>query len=187
VPMSPGSPTKPLHDPIAPPERDPPNKPMHDPPGDPTFEPPQPLTEPTPNPASDPPPEMPGDPQSDAENGSMSAPCVNDRISVHPQGDNRCLIRNPPGANKRFPATIGGLPTRVGLHHLSTSAADSWNEPAHSAFPPTGRAAGRWPSALCPFRDHLFHAVLPLPDELWPHFRDARQPYCVRPSPWAPH
>src|ERR1700722_5937355 len=65
VPMSPGSPTKPLHDPIAPPERDPPNKPMHDPPGDPTFEPPQPLTEPTPNPASDPPPEMPGDPQSD--------------------------------------------------------------------------------------------------------------------------
>jgi hypothetical protein len=64
VPMSatPGSPTKPLHDPIAPPERDPPNKPMHDPPGDPTFEPPQPLTEPTPNPASDPPPEMPGDP-----------------------------------------------------------------------------------------------------------------------------
>src|SRR5580698_1810939 len=63
VPMSatPGSPTKPLHDPIAPPERDPPNKPMHDPPGDPTFEPPQPLTEPTPNPASDPPPEMPGD------------------------------------------------------------------------------------------------------------------------------
>jgi hypothetical protein len=64
VPMSatPGSPTKPLHDPIAPPERDPPNKPMHDPPGDPTFEPPQPLTEPTPNPASDPPPETPGDP-----------------------------------------------------------------------------------------------------------------------------
>src|ERR1700680_311319 len=59
---TPGSPTKPLHDPIAPPERDPPNKPMHDPPGDPTFEPPQPLTEPTPNPASDPPPEMPGDP-----------------------------------------------------------------------------------------------------------------------------
>ena len=50
MPMSatPGSPTKPLHDPIAPPERDPPNKPMHDPPGDPTFEPPQPLTEPTP-------------------------------------------------------------------------------------------------------------------------------------------
>jgi hypothetical protein len=43
---TPGSPTKPLHDPIAPPERDPPNKPMHDPPGDPTFEPPQPLTEP---------------------------------------------------------------------------------------------------------------------------------------------
>jgi len=59
---TPGSPTKPLYDPIAPPERDPPNKPMHDPPGDPTFEPPQPLTEPTPNPASDPPPEMPGDP-----------------------------------------------------------------------------------------------------------------------------
>ena len=53
---TPGSPKKPLHDPIAPPERDPPNKPMHDPPGDPTFEPPQPLTEPTPNPASDPPP-----------------------------------------------------------------------------------------------------------------------------------
>jgi hypothetical protein len=64
VPMSvtPGGPTEPLHDPIAPTERDPPNKPMHDPPGDPTFEPPQPLTEPTPNPASDPPPEMPGDP-----------------------------------------------------------------------------------------------------------------------------
>jgi len=64
VPMSatPGSPKKPLHDPIAPPERDLPNKPMHDPPGDPTFEPPQPLTEPTPNPATDPPPEMPGDP-----------------------------------------------------------------------------------------------------------------------------
>jgi rare lipoprotein A (peptidoglycan hydrolase) len=62
---TPGSPTKPLHDPIAPPERDPPNKPMHDPPGDPTFEPPQPLTEPTPNPASDPPPEMPGDPSRD--------------------------------------------------------------------------------------------------------------------------
>jgi hypothetical protein len=60
--MSATPPTKPLHDPIAPPERDPPNKPMHDPPGDPTFEPPQPLTEPTPNPASDPPPEMPGDP-----------------------------------------------------------------------------------------------------------------------------
>src|ERR1700680_3859647 len=59
---TPGSPTKPLHDPIAPPERDPPNKPMHDPPGDPTFEPPHPLTEPTPNPASDPPPELPGDP-----------------------------------------------------------------------------------------------------------------------------
>ena len=59
---TPGSPTKPLHDPIVPPERDPPNKPMHDPPGDPTFEPPQPLTEPTPNRASDPPPEMPGDP-----------------------------------------------------------------------------------------------------------------------------
>jgi hypothetical protein len=59
---TPGSPTNPLHDPIAPPERDPPNKPMHDPPGDPTFEPPQPLTEPTPNPASDPPPEMSGDP-----------------------------------------------------------------------------------------------------------------------------
>jgi hypothetical protein len=58
---TPGSLTKPLHDPIAPPERDPPNKPMHDPPGDPTFEPPQPLTEPTPNPAGDPPPEMPGD------------------------------------------------------------------------------------------------------------------------------
>jgi hypothetical protein len=57
-----GSPTKPLHDPIAPPERDPPNKPMHDPPGDPTFELPQPLTDPTPNPASDPPPERPGDP-----------------------------------------------------------------------------------------------------------------------------
>jgi hypothetical protein len=32
------SPTKPFHDPIAPPERDPPNKPIHDPPGDPTFE-----------------------------------------------------------------------------------------------------------------------------------------------------
>ena len=64
MPMSatPRSPTKPLHDRIAPPERDPPNKPMHDPPGDPTFEPPQPLTEPTPNPASDPPPETPGDP-----------------------------------------------------------------------------------------------------------------------------
>jgi hypothetical protein len=59
---TPGSPTKPLRDPIAPPERDPADQPMHDPPGDPTFEPPQPLTEPTPNPASDPPPEMPGDP-----------------------------------------------------------------------------------------------------------------------------
>jgi hypothetical protein len=54
-----GSPTKPLHDPIAPPERDPPDKPMRDPPGDPTFEPPQPLNEPTPNPPSDPFPEMP--------------------------------------------------------------------------------------------------------------------------------
>jgi hypothetical protein len=63
---TPGTPTKPLHDPVAPPERDPPDRPMHDPPGDPTFEPPQPLTEPTPNPASDPPPEMPGDPRSDA-------------------------------------------------------------------------------------------------------------------------
>jgi hypothetical protein len=59
---TPGSPTTPLHDPIAPPECDPPNQPMYDPPGDLTFEPPQPLTEPTPNPASDPPPEMPGDP-----------------------------------------------------------------------------------------------------------------------------
>jgi hypothetical protein len=110
VPMSPGSPTKPLHDPIAPPERDPPDKPMHDPPGDPTFEPPQPVTEPTPNPASDPPPEMPGDPQSDAplfdgeslakvpleaqigQKRKHESPCVNDRISIHPQGDNRCLI-----------------------------------------------------------------------------------------------
>jgi hypothetical protein len=58
---SPGTPAKPLHDPISPPERDPPSRPMHDPPGDPTFEPSQPVTEPTPNPASDPPPEMPVD------------------------------------------------------------------------------------------------------------------------------
>jgi hypothetical protein len=70
---TPGSPTKPLHDPIAPRERDPPNPPMHDPPGDPTFEPPQPLTEPTPNPASDPTPEMPGDPRQLPGNGPTSA------------------------------------------------------------------------------------------------------------------
>jgi hypothetical protein len=50
---------RPLHDPIAPPERDPPTKPLHDPPGDPTYEPPRPITEPTPNPANDPPPERP--------------------------------------------------------------------------------------------------------------------------------
>ena len=79
---------------------------------------------------------------------------------------------------------MGGARLAAGSPIYSTSAADSWNEPARSAYPPTGRAAGRWPSALCPSRDHLFHAVRQQHDEIWPHFRDARQPYCVRPSPW---
>jgi hypothetical protein len=126
VPVSatPGSPTKPLHDPIAPPERDPPNKPMHDPHGAPTFEPPRPLTEPTPS-------------------GLVCGIAARNAVQ---------RVRRPPmppmGTAGMYPAKLAGRAVGSGLQSAITPALVSNpppGEPAHSSSREPGDSSARAP------------------------------------------